>query len=245
MAVLDATDAAQTTPFSVVRYLRNGRGNPAIPVPTPAEKTRTPGLFVAPSMRRGHAAAWRFTGNWTVLHHESGYPPLHVGPAGLGHARELAALLGELGIDWTQPADALATHNPVVRGALQRVRTRIQHAVSENRPVRLARSWCEATPPYWVGGPDANDTELFPTFGTAADFALDTAATSVVVGRSDLVWWQLRCAAPDCRAELTEDEWLPHRGDAADIARGEGWRRLSAQHWLCPTCIAVFTPVCP
>lgn len=223
---------------------------PPARVLTPAEETRTTGLVVAPRLEHGYTGVWSFTGTWTVLHRESGYPATTAGPTGLGHARDLATLLGELGIDWTREKDRLPLHDPAARSAVHEARNQIRAAAKQARPARLVHSWQQAPLLYWLGPIDGEPVAHFRTFTDAADYATAHHTPRhehrTVIGRDEAPWWGLRCAAADCGIEFDLDEgWCPHRSELAGVARDNGWRRLGPQHWLCPTCIALFTPAYP
>lgn len=87
-----------------------------------AEATDTPGLVVTPTVDRGG-----FAGGFRLTHADSGLSiPIDMFGADVDAARRIAAELGKLGIDWTQPPEritaALAERKTDVRAALSRGR---------------------------------------------------------------------------------------------------------------------------
>ncbi|GAA4890916.1 hypothetical protein [Saccharopolyspora cebuensis] len=249
MTTIDHPLFPQSRPLSVVQRLRGPRRGPAVVAESVAEATHTAGLVITPGMTQSLRDDWSFTGTWDVRHQSSGYVVIANGPSiGLGHARDLAVLLGELDLDWTQPSDVLPLRDPAVRAAVGDVQAQISAAAWEARPARLrATSWMEFPPPYWIGQPGGEADEFFRTFAAAADRLLAVGWTDGVVGRDTAPWWDLLCAAADCRTHPEEGEmgWLPERSHVVEVAHADGWRRLDTKRWLCHWCTTLFTPTHP
>ncbi|MER5391906.1 hypothetical protein [Saccharopolyspora sp. NPDC002686] len=230
-------------------------------VPTVVEPTPVAGLGVAPRFCGGWVAPrWAFTGEWVLLHLDSGIAAVNVDGAGIGHAREAAELLGVGSVDWTYPAEIL-TGDPLALDVLRVVGDWVRDAVRENRPVRLhASSWQQIPPPWSVDVLDSRgkvfDSYFCFTYGEAEqftvelgiDFDLDLSAGScedITISRLVDPFWELRCARRGCTAVLLDDEYgipdrSPNRRALAAIAADESWRQLDERRWLCPACNAQF-----
>lgn len=238
-------------PASVTQQFRHARyGHPPVLATAVAEQSRTPGLVVAPRMQQDITGAWSFSGAWCVLHQPSGLVVGHARNAGLGHARDLAHLLGELPIDWTQPDSTL--RDRAVWSAAQEPIERTLLAINQARPARLLNSsWREIPPPYWVGQEPGMTDFVFRTWSEAAEFALTEGHLpdweGAVIGREPAPMWDLICAALDCQTQPLDGDvgWMFHRRELGEAARDEGWRRLDEQRWLCERCSALFIPTCP
>ncbi|MCA1194165.1 hypothetical protein [Saccharopolyspora sp. 6V] len=237
----------------IEQHLRGPRASAAVTAPVVGEPTAADGLVVCPHLTQLQPdAAWTYSGEWTVRHRLSGRSPAaHVPGSGLGHARDLAALLGDLDVDWTQAADELPVSDPQIGAAVRGVVDRVRDAVRDARPVRLRpSSWVEVPPPYWLAaGVEPGDGCFYPQWGDAADALAAGARREAVVRRDTAAWWDLRCAAADCTEHLAEDEYesgpMDSRAALADLARDTGWHALDHDHrqWLCPACHVAFTPI--
>lgn len=235
-------------PAEVQQQLRGPRpGRPEVVATTVAEATGTPGLVITPRLRKQYPGRWAFTGEWNVWHQPSGHIAITAFGANLGHARDLAALLGELAVDWTQPFDRLPLRGLRASAAVNDIRERLERAVADDCPLRTTQSsWGQVPPEYWVGTADEPD-EFFASFDHAAEYVLEAQPfydpDELIVGRCASPSWHLYCASDECLTPLTDEYPVLHRADAADLARDEGWRRLDFSRWLCRTCSAQFAGV--
>ncbi|WP_433267245.1 hypothetical protein ACQPZF_00935 [Actinosynnema sp. CS-041913] len=87
----------------VTATVANGKGD----IPVVAETTTTPGLLVAPTVRRDEHGDAGFVGDFNVLHTASGKFVWSNGHLSLQHARAIAAALA--GPDWTRDQHHLTT----------------------------------------------------------------------------------------------------------------------------------------
>jgi len=211
---------------------------------TLVELTRTPGLVVAPRFTRDVTGAWTFTGAWQVAHARSGMAVSAAFTAGLGHARDAAALLGELELDWTRPCDELRLTEPEVRRALIAQHARLRAAVGDERPVYLTSSSFRQTPPLYLvydadAGPGWSDAEVaVESWNAAADHLEAIDWPDAVIVRDEQPWWLMHCATKACQQPLHDDgpAWEPMRHLLTDTAAELGWRRLDQRRWLCARC---------
>lgn len=218
---------------------------------TTGEPTTTPGLAVVPTLRPHIGGGWQFTGEWSLTHTRSGLETVPVEGAGLGHARDLAAVLADTGIDWTQHRDEIA-HD--ARDLLLDLHRRACFAVWHAQPLRLRpTSWNPLAPSWFLhdphADPDDEPVELFATYEDAAYAVAADELDGVEVRQGTDQEWQLRCAWTDCQAGVIgEDDHLmrePDRGQLRAAATDDRWRPLDDHRWLCPNCSYLFTPTTP
>lgn len=229
-------------------------------VPGIVEATVTDGLAIAPRLERvGETGRWAFTSEWVLVHMASHMNLMHIPGMSLGHARELAQLLGECGIDWTQPADTLfgPELGPKTREVLSRAFHLTMAAVKQHRPVLLSESSWRLLPPPWVVDVLDRDgrvrfTDTSETYTGAERLAvefgenLDSDGEEVRIRRSADPVWELRCARRDCGHPLSDCTQLPrHCVDRQELiveATREYWQALDDRRWLCPTCDRLCQP---
>lgn len=224
-----------------------------VSVPSLVEQSSTAGLAVAPCIRRDwETGQWYFTGEWQVVHTDSGYPVAQLIGASLGHARETARLLARGGTDWTYPLEILR-HDPLALDTVASLREQMTEAISEHRPVLLHVTSWRHTPPQWlVDVVDANGEFIqgfcCRTYAQAEDTVLEIGDLwaededfDVTVSRPDTPFWELHCSRHGCSEiyPLTS----PEREELADVADVDGWRRIDVRRWLCPTCSSLFRSV--
>ena len=221
----------------------------------PGEPTPAPGLVIVPAYMRT-TAAW--TGTWTVTHAASGRWVCAC-DVSLAYARETAARLASVDVDWTQPAEKLRT-DPVARDATRTVLEEVWTAREDGRPLWWARpSWRELPALYRItGDPDfagvvfRSWAEVLRWADTAADDAWSCPNLRARIVRDSSPAWELVCAAPLCGEDsgrrpavvvgFDEDGTdfpyaSPDRAQLAQAAREQGWRSFGA-HWLCPDCLS-------
>lgn len=225
------------------------------------EPTSVPGLAVAPRLRRDIVTGqWLFTGQWGLIHVESGCQ-LFIGVTGcaLGFVRDAAVILGKYGIDWTLSAAELRAQDGV-RETVRAVGDEVDLAVQEGRPVcPKASSWRRCAPAWQVVLHDAQGDEIEAyadvTYVDAEDGAVELGnahglhdpsqrrgvVVDITVQRGVDSEWELTCAHPDCPEVLAYHDpsgpvRLANRAHLAEMAAADEWRRIDERRWLCPAC---------
>lgn len=221
-----------------------------IEVTTTGEASAIPGLAIVPCLNGGWPSPAQFTGGWEVRHVASGFAATRH-DLGLGHARDAAALLGELDVDWTQPREVAEAVVEASRDRVYDIFDQIEDATEQARPARMHSSWEQLECGWFIYDTTAEDV-VAGCFDDVADAEKELRYLTrigqhagCVIRREDREPWALRCAWVDCRGPLGADERLSHPDPAGvtEFAEGDGWRRLDAQHWLCPHCSYLFASI--
>lgn len=226
------------------------RGRNASEISTMTGESSTPGLAIVPRLGDAGAGEWQFTGSWEIRHVGSGLvvPVTIAGHLGLGHARDALVLLGQLPIDWNQPVSAHAE----VSVQINQVAAAVAAALDESRPALLGSSWERLPREWFLYNASLDDVDgSFESYAEAEQclgyLMRIGESEGWVIRREEAEPWGLRCASTGCRSPLDVDGRVSHPAPEglAEIAGGEGWRRLDEQHWICPRCSYQYTPPCP
>lgn len=247
---MSTTDEATTARCLVeVEYSVPAPQRQRIEVTTTAEASASPGLAIVPCLRGDWLSPGQFTGTWEVRHVATGCTVIPCCGLGLGNARDAAALLGDLGVDWTQPREAVIEACRSL--PLHELFVQVNQAVKGAYPVRMCSSWHQVERGWFVYDTTADDV-VAGLFDDAADaeeafrhlISIGQSA-GCVIRREDREPWSLRCAWVDCPELLGADERLSHPDPAGvvEFAHGDGWRQVTGQHWLCPTCSHLFANI--
>lgn len=245
---MSTTDETTTDPMVELKYSLAARQRQRLDVTIPAEASSTAGLAIAPCLARC-GTRLQFTGAWELRHVASGRRVVRCRRMGLGQARDAAGMLGELDVDWTQPRETVVEACPILpRNDIFR---QVEQASKEERPARMHSSWQQLNRGWFLYDTDGDDV-VAGCFDDVADAEKELRyLTSIgqsadcVIRREDREPWSLRCTWVDCPEPLGGDERLSHPDPAGvvEFADGDGWRQVTAEHWLCPTCSHLFTTI--